>query len=187
MRKGTFKRERVFGLIALQIMTLAYKNHPSIKATSPKVHFLSYIGCYIILIGCVLKTVGNCFHFSSINNPCLIDHWSEFVIGIGSTLLFAALTSVTFRKYRIFVRYMHPGRFLQDSWLISFTVVITAIFTICHVLGYSLGNAFPKTEIQCIGIVGEIMTVKTVCKYDSMYFFVRELSLLILLGLTVFA
>ena len=176
-----------FGLIALQIMTLSYKNHPSITATSPKVHFLSYIGCYIILVGSGLKTVGNCFHILSVNNPCLIDHWAELVIEIGITLLFAALTSVTFRMYRIFVHYMHPGRFIQDSWLISFTVVITAIFTICRVLGYSLGNAFPKTEIQCIGIIGEIMTVKTVCKYDSMYFIVRELPLLILLGLTVFA
>ena len=176
-----------FGLIALQIMTLAYKNHPSIKATSPKVHFLSYIGCYVILIGCVLKTVGNCFHLSSINNPCLIDHWSEFVIGIGSTLLFASLTSVTFRMYRIFVCYMHPGRFIEDSWLITFTVVMTAIFTVCSIFEYSFSKGFPETETQCIRIIGEIMTVKIVCKYNLVYFSSRRLSLFIPLGLTVLA
>ena len=151
-----------FALIALQTVTLVYKNHPSIKATSPKVRHLSYIGCYFIIFGCIVKTVGNCFHFPNTTNQCLIDHWAEFFIGIGSILVIATLTTISYRMYRIFVHYMHPGRFVQDSWLIGFVLVTTGLYMVCTIFGYALAR--PETIIKCIGINKDEMTIRFVCE-----------------------
>ena len=171
-------------LIALQTVTFVYKNHHSIKATSPNLRHLSYIGCYLILVGCFLTTVSN-YCKTNTFNPCLINHWAEFFIGTGSVLLFSTLTSISFRMYRIFVHYMHPGKFIQDSWLIGFTLVATGLYLLCTISGYAL--AHPEAIIKCISIDEEemVMIIKITCEHR--YGFYKLLMLVFPLGLTVSA
>lgn len=150
-------------LIGFQLLSVVYVKHPSIRATSPRVYHLTYIACYILLSACVLKIVAFSFNLPeySLKSECRIDQLAEFLFGTSDVLLYATLAAISFRIYRIFVHYMNPGKFIQNSYLISFIAIITLLYIVCDAVTIALTIEDPR--IDCSNITGSVMTVDIIC------------------------
>ncbi len=108
--------------ISIHLVNLWQSKDPLIKANSPKLNNLIFIGCYLLLFGMVLLTVIDWTNFLLASNPefvgdilCNVYVW---LIQTGFTLIVATVLMKTFRIYRIFVHFTRPGGLLlRDSVL----------------------------------------------------------------------
>ena len=156
----------VIVLLFLQTLSVVFANNRSIKATSPKLYHCAYGGCYLTAFGALLITVAGSFNVPPAER-CRLEHAGIVISRIGDVLLFASLAAVSFRIYRIFVHYMHPGRFISDIYLLVFVAIVTAICILMNVVT----TAFVKSEaiLECCETQGNYMQVKVRCTYSFEY------------------
>ena len=88
--------------IAIQVINIAYRNHPSIKATSPKLNHLIFLGFYLAAIGMTLYTIVEAWPHTLnshvLSNVCRTLPW---FINIGPTLVLGTVCAKTWRLYYI--------------------------------------------------------------------------------------
>ena len=174
----------VIMLAFLQILSILFANHRSIKATSPNLYHCAYGGCYLTALAAFLITVANSFNVPPAER-CRLQHAAIVIEQTGDVLLFASLTAISFRIYRIFVHYMHPGRFVSDVYLLAFVAIVTAIFILISVIT----AAFVKSEemLECCESQADYMLVKVRCTYSFEYWQVPTLAFPVVLTLSASA
>lgn len=109
--------------ISIHLVNLWQSKDPLIKANSPRLNNLIFIGCYLLLFGMVLLTVIDWKNFRLVSsNPQLVGdtlcNVYIWLIQTGFTLIVATVLMKTFRIYRIFIHFTRPGGLLlRDSVL----------------------------------------------------------------------
>ena len=114
-------------VVTLQVITVAYNKRPSIKASSPKLLHLSYIGIYVLLIGILVYGLHSTARLPPDIRPAFCQLLWTWCLPIGFTLIFVPVAMRTWRIYRIFKHYMNPGPFISDPVLIGAVVLVLAV------------------------------------------------------------
>ena len=112
-------------LASTHVISLAYRNTPSVKKSNLKIIHTAYFGCYLTVIGIMCGNIGAIV--DSPKKQCQLEQASFVLAFCGMTLTFATICARTWRLYRIFVHYKNPGRFITDRALIIFIISCYAL------------------------------------------------------------
>ena len=117
----------LFVIIFLHSMTIVYRNTQSVKATSPKLINMAFIGSYIFIATIMLMSIDWVTDFGpEIDAPICQTIWA-WGLPLSFTLTVGLVTVRTWRLYRIFMHYLDPGKFLSNPALILAVLLLTSI------------------------------------------------------------
>ena len=152
-------------LVTLNVLTFIYRKYPSVKASSLKLNQLIFIGCYLLVLTIILFTVGSSNLVDgvpSLANVLCNATWSWF-FPLSLTLSLGSVAVRTWRLYRIFIHYLHPGRFIADRYLVSFLVFLISLDIIIGIF-LVIFNAQSLQELNIPSIAGNAtfqITIRT--------------------------
>ncbi len=119
----------LFVVVFLHIMTIVYRKTQSVKATSPQLIHLAFVGGYIFLATLMFMNIGWATDFGpGIDAPNCQIIWA-WGLPLSFTLTIGIVTVRTWRLYRIFVHYLDPGKFLSNSALTSAVLLLASVDT----------------------------------------------------------
>jgi gamma-aminobutyric acid type B receptor len=149
-------------VLVLQILTIHYRNSTSVKASSPRLSQLAFLGCYIQVLGSVTNVCADVYtdQFSPEAN-CVLWHLLNIAAAIGTTLIFGTICAKTWRLYRIFVHFKDPGKLLSERVLITMvtiSVVINIIISITWVAVDRFKPFYPESEREVTEVREENVT-----------------------------
>ena len=174
----------LIAMVITQIMTVIYRNYKSIKATSPKLTHIAYIGCYILIIAVVAYVLLRTFELNS-ESRCALDHVFNAGGFFGGTLVFGTICGKTWRLYRILVHFQNPGRLISNPVLFLFVVVVSVFNAVVTLVWILIDPLSPSSETFTDG---DTTMIREFC--DSKYYFLwfgLLLTLHTLLKLCAFA
>ena len=156
-------------VVILHVATLMNLKQPSIKASSPRLLYITYAGVYIVALGAFTWTL---FSAASIRLD-LFGAFCQFFwawcLPIGFTLSFGPVAMRTWRVYRIFVHYLNPGPLISDPVLICGVLLLLVVDVIIAVI-WTAVNSFDDTIDNKLG-QDDVLKVKAVCdcRYHSLW------------------
>ena len=114
----------VFGL---HIATIVHRNESYIKASSPKLNHIAFVGAYLMGVAVILFAVAEhpTISYNAKGNLCTAT-WA-WLLPISFTLQIGPIVARTWRLYRIFAHYLDPGRLISNPVLITFVCILLAI------------------------------------------------------------
>ena len=145
----------LIAVILLHIMTIVYRKSPSVKATSPKLTHLAFVGSYVFIATIMLWSMSRVTDFGpEIDAPICQVIWA-WGLPLSFTLTMGIVTVKTWRLYRIFVHYLNPGKFLSNSaltlavlLLASVDIAIAIIWTAVDPIKFRYNEIFLKSGSQ---------------------------------------
>ena len=120
----------LFLLITTQMALLLYfRNHKAIKATSPHLSILIFVGCYLLCFGGLLITTYGSFTFSVLATFLFVYVLAFVFIVNGTSLIIVTITIRLLRVYRIFMcaDQFHLGKCWKNVPLILITTLVSLI------------------------------------------------------------
>ena len=121
------------------ILFLYYRNAPEIKATSPYLSLIMFLGCYFLFSRGVIETISPYVIYDGVFF-CSSATW---IFGIGLHLVFGSLIMKMLRVYRIFTYFGKLGKRWSDGVLFAGVLVIVGAYiiflTVLQVIGGSYG------------------------------------------------
>ena len=124
-------------IIILHILTFVYRKAKSVKATSPKLVHLAFIGAYIYIATLMILNISWTADFGPETDASMCQIIWAWGLPLSFTLTLGIVTMKTWRLYRIFIHYRDPGKFLSNPaltlavfLLASVDVAIATIWTI---------------------------------------------------------
>lgn len=184
---------QVFVVVILHVLTIVYRKKPLIKASSPKLLHMSYIGIYIMLIGTYLWSFNPAALISVEKRHIFCQLLWSWCLPIGFTLAFCPVAMRTYRIYRIFKHYLNPGPFISDPFLVGTVLVFLLIDLLISVLWTSLDRyALDTIIVLSQGGEGQLSVINVrrhcYCEYLFVWFAVIfTYKAVILVVVTVFA
>ena len=171
------------------ILFLYYRNAPEIKATSPYLSLIMFLGCYFLFARGVIEAT----YFYIIHDGvffCSSETWST---DIGFHLVFAPLIMKMLRVYRIFTHFGKLGKRWSDGVLFVgvLTIVVASIIflTVLQVVGGSKTSrieilvtpegSFPYYEVVQACIPLNIIA-RALFEFESSLFYITVVVLAIL-------
>lgn len=112
---------QLVAVIALHVLTIKYRNYRSVKASSPRINQVIFIGVYMLIAANGIYAIYKAIDLSdeSVERFCQVM-W-PWLLSIGFTLIFGPLIARTWRLYRIFTHFTNPGGvLLSEPALIAF-------------------------------------------------------------------
>ena len=121
-------------IVAAHVATIKYRKHSEIKATSPALNQLIYIGCYIFIAGTLLYNLYEAIPLNEekAGNMCHAV-WVWF-IPFGYILITGTIIARTWRLYRIFTHTFNPGCLISTPLLFIFVCLLLSVGIINAVL-----------------------------------------------------
>ena len=114
-------------LITLHVLTIKYRFSQSVKASSPKLSLLNFIGCYLIIFTLFLYMFRSYLLFDDYTTVFLCNLTWAWLLPISFTLAFGTVAVRTWRLHRIFTHYLNPGRFIADHYLMAFVFILLGV------------------------------------------------------------
>ena len=108
------------------IFTVRYRNFSSVKATSPQLTYIAFVGCYLTILAEVMYTVSMAFTKNS-NTWCIPNYIWRGAVHLGFTLILGTISTRAWRLYRIFVYFRNPGKLLSNKALVSVIIALILI------------------------------------------------------------
>ena len=119
--------------VTTHIATFMLRKHRSVKASSPNLTQIAFIGCYVVPISILSYITAESFDLPP-KDHCNIYHLINSALYIGLTLVLATVCVKTWRLYRIFVHFRNPGRLISDQvLLLLITVCLLVAVVLCTV------------------------------------------------------
>ena len=175
--------------LILQVLTIVYRDSKSVKATSPKVSQLAFVGCYIQVVGCLTNVCIDVYTDKiSEEANCVLWHVLNIAAAIGTTLIFGTVCTRTWRLYRIFVHYRDPGRFMSEKVLVAVVLVFVIIDVLISIIWIETDPFEPDTKEEVVeyeevkegNVTVNVRAVTKIIRYCSQNYFVLWCVLLIL-------
>ena len=121
-------------IVCVHVTTWIYRKSPSVRASSIRLNQLVFLGCYILLVDIVLFVTAVSFELSDKANNVLCQLTWPWLWSIGYVLIYGTTLVKTWRLYRIFAHYMHPGIFLSDIALAVYTLLLLFVNVVICIL-----------------------------------------------------
>ena len=156
----------LIAVILLHIMTIIYRKSPSVKATSPKLTYLAFVGSYVLIATLMLLCMSWATDFGSeIEGLICQINWS-WGLPLSFTLTMGIVTVKTWRLYRIFVHYLDPGKFLSNPAL-TYVVLLLASIDIAIAIIWTAVDPMQYTYIEVTLNTG--VFVEPECTYSLVW------------------
>ena len=173
-------------VLLLHMFTLIHAKKPSVKASSPRLLHISFIGIYILVAGTFIWTLNSAAALNvKIRHIFCQMLWAWF-LPLGFTLSFAPVALRTWRIYRIFEYYNSPGPFISDPVLIAGVISLVVVDVIFGVTWTSLDRFFTEE----VHLLNNVLRVKTRCNciyYEVWICVIMAYKAVILGCVTIFA
>ncbi|XP_064384444.1 gamma-aminobutyric acid type B receptor subunit 1-like [Halichondria panicea] len=114
-------------LITLHVLTIKYRFSQSVKASSPKLSLLTFIGCYLIIFTLFLYMFRSYLLLDDYTTVFLCNLTWAWLLPISFTLAYGTVAVRTWRLHRIFTHYLNPGRFIADHYLMAFVFILLGV------------------------------------------------------------
>ena len=136
--------------LVIHIFTTVKRHHPSIKASSPLLNNLVFLGCYVWTVSAVvyiivLRSLGQIGDGTFANGCHALWVW---LMPIGCTLTYGTLMAKSWRIYRIFVHFRNPGHLISNKVLISFVLVQLSVDLILGTVWSIVSPASASTRLR---------------------------------------
>ena len=111
----------------LHTLTLLYRHSQHIKATSPKLIQVAFLGEYIFIMAMLLYNIQRIKVYSSREGTIICQLLWVWSLPLCFTLKMGIVIVRTWRIYRIFKHYLNPGRFISNSALLTILLILVTI------------------------------------------------------------
>lgn len=152
-------------LIICHIAFIIWRQYKTIKASSPKLAHITFIGCYLAIAGTILYANINVFIRISKDTKallmahCVALHWAITLI---NPLVFGTLCVKTWRVYCIFYKYNSwLTEYLNDKILLMVVLLFFALTVVLNTL-WNIINPWNFEDIQ-----GPNLQAVAVCKTEN--------------------
>ena len=177
---------KFFIIVMLHIITAKYSNSPSLKASSPKLLHMSYIGVYILVAGTFLWDLNSAAQIQVQYRHYFCQVLWAWTIPVGFTLSFSPVVMRTWRIYRIFKHYLNPGHFISNRILVSAVMFLIVLNLIVAVIWTTFDRFELVAREYPIEMNTRQMHFECTCKYLTYWrviIGVLEVGLLILVAI----
>ena len=114
--------------LILHTLTIVYRKQKSVKASSTKLSYVAFTGCYVFAFAGLMNFIMECLsNVISPSSVCHLFHILNSAWAIGGTLLFGPICARTWRLYRIYVHFNDPGKLISDRFLLTVVVILLAL------------------------------------------------------------
>ena len=119
----------LFVVIFLHIMTVVNRNTQSVKATSPKLIHLAFLGGYVFIATILIMNIllSWAVDFGPEIDAAICQTIWAWGLPLSFTLAIGIVTMKTWRLYRIFVHYLDPGKFLSNPALTLAVLLLASV------------------------------------------------------------
>ena len=125
-------------IIVLHVLTVVYRNEPTVRASSPKLSHFAFAGTYILIFGLMLFVfIEIRVHSVEVSGAVCQTIWG-WLFPIGFTLTIGTVTVRTWRLYRIFTHYLNPGKLISNTALITMLVILLSVDIIIAIIWTAL-------------------------------------------------
>ena len=114
-------------VMILHILTLLYRHSEHIKASSPKLIQVAFLGEYIFIMAVLLYNIQRIKVYSSREGTIICQLLWMWSLPLCFTLKMGIVIVRTWRIYRIFKHYLDPGRFISNSALLTILLVLVMV------------------------------------------------------------
>ena len=126
----------IFAVIAgVHLIYIKFQHYQSIRAKSPHFVHIIFSGCYLFVLAALLDTVktANWTEYSDIESAefmicigtlCNVIYWC---LTLSTTLIFGTMFVLSWRIYRIFSHFLHPGKMISDPVLAGMVGLLVMI------------------------------------------------------------
>ena len=158
-------------IIVLHILTIVYRDHRSVKASSPKLNHFSFVGIYLVVVGILLNVINEHPRLSDTVKAHLCQAVWCWFLPIGFTLAIVPVVVRTWRLYRIFTHYLNPGHFISNPVLITVICIMVVVDLIIAIIWTSI-DPFRIQELESTTMDGDatFLLIRLGCRSD--YYFV---------------
>ena len=88
--------------VPIQVINIIYRKHSSIKATSPNLNHLIFVGCYLTVVGMVLSIITEIWRNARMY-PLIFCDVSDLLVDVGTSMIIGTACLKTWRLYRIYI------------------------------------------------------------------------------------
>ena len=176
-------------VIVLHIVSIVYRDYPSIKAQSPKLNQISYVGAYMFASGTLLNIMYKTIALDTVSYGNICQAIWPWLFSVSFTVFFAPICARTWRLYRIFAHYLHPGPFISEPVLFSVVAIFVAIDVLLAIIWTSVDPLIGE-EIKIDFDENGDFAIKRGCNCDYLmiwYALVYLLKLFLLIVTVVFS
>lgn len=132
-----------FALVSIHILSILYRNQPTVKASSLKLNHLAFIGSYLLLMAVLAFVTFHNVRTSPFS--CALRHAVISTSSVGGSLVTGVVLAKTWRLYRILVHFTNPGRLISDRILLGFVTALSSVELVLSALWIGL-NPFRIKE-----------------------------------------
>ena len=136
-------------MVIAHALSIIYRKHPAVKAQSPKLNQISYVGTYIFAVGSLIYIISRAVTLTiskeAYASTCQVI-WA-WCFSISFSAFFAPICARTWRLYRIFTHYLNPGPFISDPVLFTAVFVFITVDVVLAII-WTAVDPFFTTEIQ---------------------------------------
>ena len=147
----------------LHFLTVVYHKKPSVKASSPYLLHISYIGIYIVSIG---------FWLNSLYSAAALDtKWRHYFcqlmwgwsFPLGFIISFSPVAMRAWKLYRIYEHYLSPGPLISNPVLIGGIIALLAPLLIISIVWMAIDSFQGVVIFDDDAPVGELVRVRVSC------------------------
>ena len=117
--------------VPIQIINIVYRNHKTIKANSPNLNHIIFLGCYLTVVGTMLYIITEAWQQTVSPTKSHLCNVIPWFLSIGTSMIVGTVCTKTWRLYRIYasskrVLRLSP-KFMSDPVLGGAVGVLVAI------------------------------------------------------------
>ena len=141
----------LIAVVILHILTLLYQHSEHIKASSPKLIQVAFLGEYIFILAFLLYNIQRINVYSTSEGTIICRMLWMWLLPLCFTLKMGIVIVRTWRIYRIFKHYLNPGRFISNSALLTILLVMVMI----NIVYATIWTAIDPMEFEFVEYVVE--------------------------------
>jgi ABC-type branched-subunit amino acid transport system substrate-binding protein len=157
-------------LLSAQIVNIHCRNHKAIKASSPSLNHLIFIGGYMIVIGIVVQMVENFKQITAtVQLHMELCNLVPLLLSVGGTLFLGTSCTKTWRLNRIYVHSKRCNKedikSIKGYVLVGFVCILVAVDLVVYILWRIFDPLTPSMNPTLNMEVGEepVMIIDNVC------------------------
>ena len=145
--------------IPIQVMNIVYRDHKTIKATSPNLNHIIFIGCYLTVFGNVLLIKTEAWQHTNDPSKSRLCNIIPWCLSVGTSMIIGTVCIKTWRLHRIYtssekVIRLSP-KLLRDPVLGGVVGVFAAIDILICLIWISIDPLTSQTGITVEEFTGE--------------------------------
>ena len=122
----TFQCLEFIVVTTLHVFTVTYRKEKHVKASSPQLSHFVFLGLYLLISATLVLSASEINQFNPEISGIFCHTMWAWLLPFGFTLIVGTVAVRTWRLYRIFTHYLHPGRFISTPALV--VILLSLLF-----------------------------------------------------------